>query len=63
VAEFDCAILAANGVAVRADVKASILQLIMAIVGAYDAPQEIADGAGGGKTSGVAMRAKTVTRL
>jgi len=57
------AILAANGVAVPEGVRAQVLALIMVIVGAYDVGQGIADGASGGKTSGVAMRAGTVTRL
>lgn len=57
------AILAANCIAVPQDVKANILELIMVIVGAYDVGQGIADGVSGGKTSGVAVRAGTVTRL
>ena len=53
------AILAANGVAVPEAVKTQVLEMIMAIVGAYNLGQGIADGVSGGKTSGVAMRAKT----
>jgi uncharacterized membrane protein len=56
------AILAAYGVIVPADVKASILQLIMAIVGAYNVGQGIADGVSGGRTSGVAIKAGTVAQ-
>jgi len=57
------AILAANGVAVPEGVRAQVLGLIMVIVGAYDVGQGIADGGSGGRTSGVAMKAKTVARV
>jgi hypothetical protein len=56
------AILAANGVLIPADVKANILQLIMAIIGAYNVGQGIADGVSGGRTSGVAIEAGTVAK-
>ena len=56
------AILAANGVAIPADVRTQIIELIMAIVGAYNVGQGIADGVSGGRTSGVAMKAGTVAR-
>ena len=51
------AILAANGVAVPEEFRTKILELIMAIVAAYNIGQGIADGVSGGKTSGVAIKA------
>ncbi len=44
------------------DVKAKLLELIMVIVGSYNAGQGIADGVSRGATSGVAINAQTVKR-
>jgi hypothetical protein len=56
------AILAANGHLVPQDVRAQVLELIMAIVGAFNVGQGIADGVSGGRTSGVAIKANSYAK-
>jgi hypothetical protein len=58
-----CAIIVANGGDIPDNVRSSIIDLIMVIISAYNVGQGIADGVSRGKTSGVAIRMKTVARI
>ena len=57
------AILAARGILIPPDVKSAVLDLIMAVVGTFNVAQGFADGVSHGKTSGFAVKAKTVAML